>query len=105
MYGGTGPACSDEYGIPVEKVAATSGRLLYDHRVAEIKCAHCAGSDLEPGFMGGVDGSDYSSWFPGPLEFGAVFGGVKNRGRRRLEVESWRCRNCGHLELFANRPV
>lgn len=55
--------------------------------------------------MGGVDGSDYSSWFPGPLEFGAVFGGVKNRGRRRLEVESWRCRNCGHLELFANRPV
>jgi hypothetical protein len=68
--------------------------------VAERKCTHCGGTALEEGFIGENHDSDHVRWFSGPLTKG-LFGAIKVKGRRRLNVEAWRCGDCEHLELFA----
>jgi hypothetical protein len=46
-------------------------------------------------------GSRISRWVEGPPEK-SVFGNVKLRGRKPIEVATWRCRSCGFLESYAN---
>ncbi len=68
--------------------------------MAEKKCTHCGGTALEPGYIGGNYETECVRWISGALTKG-FFGGIKMKGRRRLDVEVWRCDDCEHLELFA----
>lgn len=71
-----------------------------------IKCSQCNTVGLEPGFVedSGEGARGYARWIAGPLERG-VFGGAKRMGRQRWQIEAFRCPTCGHLELFASKPV
>lgn len=70
------------------------------------RCTQCGTEDLEPGFIedAGEHSRGYARWIAGPLERG-VFGGAKRLGRQRWQIDAWRCRRCGHLELWAATPV
>lgn len=70
------------------------------------KCTQCGVEELEPGFVedAGESSRGYARWIAGPLERG-IFGGAKRMGRQRWQIEAWRCRQCGHLELFARSPA
>ncbi|TYK42849.1 hypothetical protein FXF68_41235 [Actinomadura decatromicini] len=61
---------------------------------------------MEPGFVEdtGDHSRGYARWIAGALERG-VFGGAKRLGRPRWQIDAWRCRRCGHLELYARNPV
>jgi hypothetical protein len=74
--------------------------------VDTIKCSQCNTVGLEPGFVedSGEGARGYARWIAGPLERG-VFGGAKRMGRQRWQIEAFRCPTCGHLELFASKPV
>jgi hypothetical protein len=65
-------------------------------------CTHCGWRDLEPGFIEdrGQGSGGYGRWVEGQLELG-IFGGARKMGRRRRDIEAYRCGRCGHLELFA----
>ncbi|WP_405581350.1 hypothetical protein [Streptomyces sp. NBC_01190] len=69
-------------------------------------CTLCGSGGLERGFVedSGEGGRGYSRWIAGPLQLGA-FGGAKRRGRQRWQIDAYRCPACGHLELFAARPI
>jgi hypothetical protein len=41
-----------------------------------------------------------TAWVEGEPEKG-WFGSIKTRGRRVLELESWRCEKCGFLDNYA----
>ena len=74
--------------------------------MSQARCTQCDAPDLEPGFIedAGDHSRGYARWIPGPLERG-VFGGAKRMGRQRWQVDAWRCRRCGHLELYASVPT
>ena len=64
-------------------------------------CPKCQSAMVE-GFV--IDkehgGAGVSRWVEGPPEKG-FFGNVKLRGRKPLEIATWRCRSCGFLESYA----
>jgi len=65
-------------------------------------CAKCGGR-MEQGFV--LDHSDnhgkrVSGWVEGAPERG-WFRPLKLRGKRQLEVQTWRCTRCGYLESYA----
>jgi hypothetical protein len=64
-------------------------------------CPKCQSSMVE-GFV--VDkehgGKGVSSWLEGPPEKN-FFGNVKLRGRKPVEIATWRCTRCGFLESYA----
>ena len=58
---------------------------------------------MEPGY--GLD-EGYGKrgpgkWIEGAPEF-SMWTGLKLRGRQQIEVATYRCRNCGYLESYAN---
>ena len=67
-------------------------------------CPDCGGA-LEAGTL--VDysrsGIRPSQWTEGPLHTSIWLGAVKNE--RRLEVTTYRCRDCGLLRLYADREA
>jgi hypothetical protein len=70
------------------------------------KCTYCGANGLEPGFVrdSGEGSKGYARWVEGALERG-IFGGAKTFSRPHWKVDAYRCRQCGHLELFATEPV
>ncbi|QKG27357.1 hypothetical protein [Actinomadura verrucosospora] len=72
----------------------------------EMTCTQCGGGDFEAGFIedAGQSSQGYARWIEGALELG-LFGGAKRMGRPRRRIEAWRCRQCGHLEMFARDPA
>jgi hypothetical protein len=68
----------------------------------EAKCPKCAG-EMEVGML--VDhresGRGEAVWMQGEPEYG--FFGLKVRGRNRLRVDVFRCRQCGFLESYATK--
>ncbi|MCL2553639.1 MAG: hypothetical protein FWE15_25165 [Actinomycetia bacterium] len=68
-----------------------------------ITCGQCGAIGLEPGFVedAGQGSRGYARWIEGRLERG-LLGGAKRIGRRRRQIEAFRCPKCGHLELFAS---
>lgn len=65
-------------------------------------CSSCGAEDLDPGFLEdrGEGSRGYLRWIPGALERG-IFGGARVMGKERVPIHAWRCRRCGHLDLFA----
>jgi len=43
-------------------------------------------------------------WMAGKSE-SSVLGGTKTRGREQRQIESYRCVECGHLELYARAVI
>lgn len=78
------------------------GRSISIPRMTEVKCTYCGGIDMAPGFVEdlGQGSKGYTRWIEGPLKRG-VFGGARRLGKARWRIEAWRCRKCGHLEMFA----
>ena len=68
----------------------------------EKRCTHCGAQELEPGFIDDPRGSGDTRWVAGAIERGP-FGGARRMGRRRLQIDAYRCTRCGHLELFSVR--
>ena len=68
-------------------------------------CSACGGEQMSPGFLedAGESSRGYGRWIPGALERG-VFGGARKFGKERFAIDAWRCRRCGHLDLYATRP-
>lgn len=64
------------------------------------QCSRCDG-DLTLGFIEDKAdrGSNVLSWIGEPSQTGA-FGGAKVMGKKRQEVKAFRCKKCGHLDLF-----
>jgi hypothetical protein len=69
-------------------------------------CTQCGQELLDEGFVEdmGQASQGYARWVAGPLERG-LFGGAKLMGRSRYAIEAFRCRSCGHLELFARDQI
>ncbi|HET9654257.1 MAG TPA: hypothetical protein VFP72_02810 [Kineosporiaceae bacterium] len=69
-------------------------------------CSYCGQEVLDEGFVedAGEASAGFARWIAGPLERG-LLGGAKRMGRQRLVIAAFRCRFCGHLELFARDPV
>ncbi|HST83686.1 MAG TPA: hypothetical protein VLL08_18280 [Kineosporiaceae bacterium] len=69
-------------------------------------CTQCGCEQLDEGFIedAGEASKGFARWIAGPLERG-VFGGAKRLGRLRREIAAFRCRQCGHLELYARAEV
>jgi hypothetical protein len=66
------------------------------------RCPHCQGR-LEEGFLlGGSDGevNTAARWVEGPpvKNFLRM---LKLKGRRKIDLKSFRCRDCGFLETYA----
>jgi hypothetical protein len=70
-----------------------------------MRCTHCGANELEPGFIEdtGESSRGYARWIAGALQRGPL-GGAKRLGKKRSQVDAFRCLSCGHLELFVN-PV
>jgi len=68
-------------------------------------CLRCGEELMDEGFVEDVGhaAQGYARWVAGALERGP-FGGAKRMGRAHYAIAAWRCRSCGHLELFANDP-
>ncbi|MEV5828255.1 hypothetical protein AB0L25_22130 [Spirillospora sp. NPDC052242] len=68
-----------------------------------IRCTQCDGTELDPGFIedAGEHSKGYARWIPGPLKLG-ILGGAKRFGKDRWQIDAYRCRGCGHLEMFAS---
>ena len=64
-------------------------------------CPRCSGS-MEPGYVldEGYGKRGPAKWVEGPPQF-SMWTGLKLGGRRRIEVATYRCRNCGYLENYA----
>ncbi|WP_411102912.1 hypothetical protein [Streptomyces sp. cmx-4-9] len=74
--------------------------------VPDVRCTYCGAVGLEPGFVedAGEGARGFARWIAGPLELGWL-GGAKRMGRPRRRIDAYRCRQCGHLELFATDHV
>ncbi len=72
----------------------------------DIKCTQCGAVGLEQGFVEdtGEGTRGYARWIAGALERGP-FGGAKRMGRRRWQIDAYRCPQCAHLELFAAQQI
>lgn len=64
-------------------------------------CPKCAGR-MEQGFTPDAreHGSSVSVWVEGLAEK-SFWGHIKTRGRRKLDIETWRCGRCAYLESYA----
>lgn len=64
-------------------------------------CAKCGGR-MDQGFI--ADSTDNytkaAHWVDGAPEKN-FWGGIKMRGRKKLQIETWRCGRCGLLESYA----
>ncbi|GAA0252622.1 hypothetical protein [Cryptosporangium japonicum] len=69
-------------------------------------CTGCGAQEFDEGFLedGGESSRGYTRWIEGPLQRG-IFGGARTMGKPRREVRAFRCRQCGHLELYAGDYV
>lgn len=72
---------------------------------APAACSSCGTGGLEPGFIedSGEGTRGYARWIAGTLERG-FFGGARRMGKKRWQIEAFRCAACGHLDLFAFKP-
>ncbi|MEZ0069477.1 DNA-directed RNA polymerase subunit RPC12/RpoP [Streptacidiphilus sp. MAP12-20] len=68
----------------------------------EIRCTQCGAIGLQPGFIEDPRGSGDTRWVAGAIERGPL-GGAKRMGRKRMQIDAFRCPDCGHLELFATQ--
>ena len=76
------------------------------------KCLKC-GSDMESGFILDLGHSAIyqGQWMEGEAEpadktFGFIdSGGVKIKGHTRYAVTTYRCKECGFLESYANQKI
>lgn len=70
------------------------------------RCTHCGDERLDDGFIEdmGQASHGYARWVAGALERG-LLGGARRMGRPRMEILAFRCRRCGHLELFTGSEV
>ena len=63
-------------------------------------CPKCSGR-MEQGFV--PEAKDHSTkvemWFEGPPQ--KRWYGLKTRGIRRMEIQTWRCQRCAYLESYA----
>ena len=63
-------------------------------------CPKCS-ARMEQGYF--TEAKDHSSmvemWFDGAPE--KRWYGLKTRGLRRLEIQTWRCQRCAYLESYA----
>lgn len=66
------------------------------------RCTNCGNTGLEQGWMTdlGQGTKGFARWIPGPLERN-IMGMAKFRRYRGLPIQGYRCRSCGHLDLFA----
>ncbi|MFX0539706.1 hypothetical protein ACQBAT_08335 [Ornithinimicrobium sp. Y1847] len=75
------------------------------HRSRE-RCTAC-GSErmLDEGFLAdtGEGSRGYVRWVNSPRDTG-IFGGFSSVGAERFLVRAFRCRECNHLELYAEQP-
>jgi len=57
---------------------------------------------MEPGYVldEGYGKRGPAKWVEGAPQF-SMWTGLKLSGRRRIEVATYRCRNCGYLESYA----
>jgi len=71
--------------------------------MADPRCSACQSAGMEPGFLedAGDNSRGYARWIAGPLETG-VFGGARRMGKVRHTVSAYRCRECGHLDLYVD---
>ena len=70
---------------------------------ARSRCTVCGSQGLlDEGFLEdtGESAKGYVRWVEGPRDTGFL-GGLSSMGRHRLLVRAFRCRECNHLELFA----
>ncbi|MCL2640363.1 MAG: PF20097 family protein [Phycisphaerales bacterium] len=68
----------------------------------EPKCPLC-NARLEPGFVldkGHYDHARPAVWVEGEPQK-TFWLGTKTSGKRKIEIEAWRCTNCGYLMQFA----
>jgi hypothetical protein len=74
--------------------------------MAGARCSACGGDELEPGFLedSGEGSSGDVRWIRGPRELGFL-GGTRRRGKQRYRVETYRCLNCSHLDLYIGALV
>ena len=64
-------------------------------------CPKCQSAMVEGFMLDKTDGgSRVSGWLEGVPEK-SFFNNVKLRGRKPIEVATWRCRSCGLLESYA----
>lgn len=70
---------------------------------ARSRCTTCGAEGLlDEGYLEdtGQGAKGYVRWVRGARDTG-VFGGFSTMGNERLLVRAFRCRECNHLELFA----
>jgi len=67
-----------------------------------IRCTCCGAVGLEQGFIedNAPAGRGDARWVAGPIERG-VLGRAKTARRLHLQLDVFRCPQCGHLEMFA----
>ena len=65
------------------------------------ECLRCNVA-LEPGFVidEGYGSRKVTAWVEGEPE-PSLWSGIKTGGRRRIDIETWRCPSCGVLESYA----
>jgi len=59
---------------------------------------------MEPGFIPDVSYGAVlkAAWLEGTPDKG-VFGSLKTRGKRRIDITTHRCTSCGYLESYARQ--
>jgi len=65
------------------------------------KCPKC-GAKMQEGFL--IESKLPLRWMAGKPE-GSVPGGTTAQGREQRQIESYRCVECGHLELYARGVI
>ncbi len=72
----------------------------------DTRCTRCGATGREPGFVedSGQGSRGYARWIAGPLQLGLP-GGAKRAGRPHWRIDSYRCPDCSHLELFASERI
>ena len=68
---------------------------------ADHKCPKCQ-HELEEGFVADITsgGVFTSKWVEGEPEK-SLWTGTKTKGKRKVEIMTFRCTNCGYLESYA----
>lgn len=68
---------------------------------AEHQCPKC-GNELEKGFIADAasGGVFTSKWVEGAPEK-SLWSGIKTKGKKKVEILTFRCPNCGYLESYA----
>ena len=66
-----------------------------------LDCPRCGGS-MEAGYVvdEGHGTRTVAKWIAGEPER-SMWTGLKTRGKDKLEITTYRCRRCGHLESYA----